>query len=84
MTRDTPGPLEGRSSSPDDDILAALKAAASIPRLPRDAPEELRSLTIDINDPKRVYVLHHANRRHNFQLLVERYVARLPDSRSLP
>ncbi|KAM3082504.1 hypothetical protein ACMFMF_002164 [Clarireedia jacksonii] len=75
MTRDTPGPLEGRNSSPDDDILAALWAAAPIPRLPRDAPEELKSLTIDVDDPKQVYILHHANRRHNFQLLVERRLA---------
>jgi hypothetical protein len=84
MTRDTPGPLEGRTSSPNDDILAALWAAAPIPRLPRDAPEELKSLTIDIDDPKRLYILHHANRRHNFQLLVERYVAQFSCPRALP
>ena len=53
-------------------LYAALWAAAPFPRLPDDAPAELKKLTIDIDDPKRVYAIHRASRRHHFQILVER------------
>jgi hypothetical protein len=32
----------------------------------------LKKLTINIDDPKRVYAIHRASRRHHFQILVER------------
>ncbi|KAL3421712.1 Ubiquitin-protein ligase E3A [Phlyctema vagabunda] len=60
-----------------DVIYAALWQAAPFPRLPQDAPPELRKLTIDIEDPKRVYAIHRAARRHNFQILVERYIIQI-------
>ncbi|RQM08280.1 hypothetical protein DH86_00001478, partial [Scytalidium sp. 3C] len=44
------------------------------PRLPRDAPAELKKIVVDIEDPKRVYTIHHASRRHHFQILVDRYI----------
>lgn len=71
MTRDTQGLLNDRDGN-DADVYAALWAAAPFPRLPRDAPADIKRLTIDIDDPKRVYVIHRASRRHNFQILVER------------
>ena len=66
MTRDTQGLLDERGSN-DADVYAALWEAAAFPRLPRDAPSELKWLTIDIDDPKRVYAIHRASRRHHFQ-----------------
>lgn len=73
MTRDTSRVQEERSSfSGEDDILKALCAAAPFPYLPHDAPDELNRLTIDIDDPKQIYVIHNTSRRHHFQLIVER------------
>jgi len=72
MTRDIHG-LEDRDSINNADVIANLWAAAPFPRLPVDAPNDLKKLTIDIDDPKRVYTIHHASRRHHLQLLVERY-----------
>ncbi|RAL67255.1 hypothetical protein DID88_008021 [Monilinia fructigena] len=78
MTRDTSRVQEERSSfSGEDDILKALWAAAPFPYLPHDAPDELRKLTIDIDDPKQIYVIHNTRRRHHFQLMVERYIRQL-------
>ncbi|KAH8601203.1 hypothetical protein B0O99DRAFT_648611 [Bisporella sp. PMI_857] len=71
MTRDTQG-LHGHNR--DDDTFAALWATVPFPRIPVDAPKELRALTIDVDDPKRVYTIHRATRRHNFHILVERYI----------
>jgi hypothetical protein len=73
MTRDTQGLHDGRDLTSDGEIHAALWAAAApFPNLPNDAPTELRKLAIDIDDPKRVYAIHRASRRHHFQILVER------------
>lgn len=72
MTRDTQGLLDDRDGN-DADIYAALWAAAPFPRVPKDAPFEIKRVTIDIEDPKRVYAVHRASRRHNFQVLVEKY-----------
>ncbi|TVY65501.1 Ubiquitin-protein ligase E3A, partial [Lachnellula suecica] len=58
----------------EDEVYAALWATARFPRLPLDAPEQLKKVTIDIDDPKRVYTVHQAARRHHFQILVERYI----------
>jgi hypothetical protein len=58
-------------------MYAALWAAAPFPRLPEDAPNELKKLAIDIDDPKRVYAIYRASRRHHFQILVERFVRHL-------
>lgn len=72
MTRDTPRVQEDRSFAGEDDILKALWASAPFPYLPQDAPEEVKKLTINIEDPKQIYVIHNAGRRHHFQLMVER------------
>lgn len=56
------------------DILAGLWQEAPFARLPPDAPAELQAYTQDIDNPKRVYAVHRASRRHEFQLLVERCV----------
>ncbi|APA15550.1 hypothetical protein sscle_15g103200 [Sclerotinia sclerotiorum 1980 UF-70] len=77
MTRDTPRIQEERSFSGEDDILKALWVAAPFPYLPQDAPDELKKLTIDVEDPKQLHVIHNASRRHHFQLMVERYIRQL-------
>lgn len=56
------------------DVLAGLWQEAPFARLPPDAPVELHAYTHDIDNPKRVYAVHRASRRHEFQLLVERCV----------
>ena len=71
-TRDTQGIHDDREFENDADVYGALWTAAPFPRLPADAPNELKKLTIDIDDPKRVYAIHRASRRHNFHVLVER------------
>ncbi|ESZ95085.1 hypothetical protein SBOR_4540 [Sclerotinia borealis F-4128] len=77
MTRDTPRLQEDQSFNGEDDILKALWAAAPFPYLPQDAPDELKKLTIDVEDPKQIYVIHNTSRRHHFQLMVERYIRQL-------
>lgn len=72
MTRDTYRVHDDRDSVSDAEMYEALWAAAPFPRLPNDAPAELKKLTIDVDDPKRVYAIHRASRRHHFQILVER------------
>jgi len=74
MTRDTHRVHDDRGTVSDADIYAALWATAPFPRLPEDAPSELKKLTVEVDDPKRIYGIHRARRRHNFQLLVERFV----------
>ncbi len=65
----------GRSCSIlEDDTLAALWENAPFPKLPLDAPPEIRELVVDIESPRRVYTIHRASRRHNLQLLIDRYV----------
>lgn len=61
-----------------DGLPATLWKSANLPRLPSDAPAELKKHTIDVNDPKKVYVLYRAQRRHGFQDLVQRYYFSLP------
>ncbi|KAL2019181.1 hypothetical protein VTK56DRAFT_9981 [Thermocarpiscus australiensis] len=81
MTRDAMRPVsaDNRSySNADDlDLLAGLWEEARFPRLPWDAPSLLRDLVEDVDSPKRVYAIHKASRRHNFQLLVLRYIVQL-------
>lgn len=77
MTRDTSRVREERSFDGDDDILSALWAAAPFPYLPQDAPDELKKLTVEVEDPKQIYVIHNASRRHLFHLMVEKYVCLL-------
>jgi hypothetical protein len=74
MTRDSQGLHDDRDLENDADVYGALWTAAPFPRLPVDAPNELKNLTVDIDDPKRVYAIHRASRRHNFDVLVERSV----------
>ncbi|KAL9944056.1 hypothetical protein ACHAQF_005178 [Verticillium nonalfalfae] len=70
--------LDLASQEDGDDIFASLwEEAPPFARLPADAPAELRQLVADIENPRRVYAVYRASRRHNFQLLVERYVAQL-------
>lgn len=79
MTRDTCRVHDGRDPTSDGEVYAALWTTAEFPRLPEGAPPELRKLAIEINDPKRVYAIHRASRRHHFQSLVERLAGMLLD-----
>lgn len=76
MTGDTARPPESGKSihNGDADLLAGLWEEALFARLPCDAPNELRDLVDDIENPKRVYAIHRASRRHDFQLLLQKYV----------
>ena len=82
MTLDINGPAEGGGHGGGEaDLLAGLWEEAPFSRLPWDAPNELRHLVEDIENPKRVYAIHKASRRHNFQLLVQKYgFVRTPSS----
>jgi len=75
MTQKQSLPQRSASDIDDDDadMYAALWAAAPFPRLPDDAPVEFKELMITIDDPRRVYTIHKAARRHQFNILVERY-----------
>lgn len=79
MTRDTLRPADGSShnNSPELDVLAGLWEEARFARLPWDAPDELRELVEEIENPRRVYAVHKASRRHNFQLLVQKFIFQL-------
>ena len=72
MTRDTQRLHDQPDLSNDAETYAALWDLSPFPRLPDHAPDEIKKLTIDIHDPKRVYTIHQAARRHQFHLLVER------------
>ncbi|KAI1741621.1 hypothetical protein F4680DRAFT_56076 [Xylaria scruposa] len=61
----------------EDDLLAALWEHAPFPKLPFDAPPEIKELVVNVENPKRVYTIHRASRRHNLQLLIERFVFQL-------
>ncbi|CAJ2505206.1 Uu.00g126000.m01.CDS01 [Anthostomella pinea] len=79
MTIDTPRPASngnGRNTL-EADIIAALWEQAPFPRLPSDAPPEIKDLVIDIENPKKVYTIHRATRRHGIQLLVEKFIVQL-------
>ena len=60
-----------------DDVIASLWEHVPFSRLPADAPSELHQYVVDVENPKRVYAVYRATRRHNFQLLVEKYVVQL-------
>ncbi|KAI1310612.1 hypothetical protein F5Y03DRAFT_344970 [Xylaria venustula] len=66
-----------RCSILEDDVLAALWENAPFPKLPHDAPPEIRELVVDVENPKRVYTIHRASRRHHLQLLIDRFVVQL-------
>lgn len=80
MTRDTPCPVGGGVGGHVEaelDLLKGLWEQAPFARLPIDAPAELRDLVEDIENPRRVYAIHRASRRHNFQQLVQKYIVQL-------
>ncbi|KAI1141637.1 hypothetical protein F5Y05DRAFT_268780 [Hypoxylon sp. FL0543] len=79
MTREASRPADNcpGHNSLEDDILAALWEQVPFPRLPADAPSEIKDLVIDVENPKRVYAIHHAFRRHDLQLLVEKFILQL-------
>ncbi|KAI0477656.1 hypothetical protein GGR56DRAFT_638177 [Xylariaceae sp. FL0804] len=79
MTIDTSRSLETGPGhhTLEADILAALWEQVPFPRLPLDAPSEIRDLVVNIENPRRVYAIHCASRRHNIQLLVERFIVQL-------
>lgn len=83
MTRDTTGPLDPGHATRhthhdvETDLLAGLWETAPFARLPWDAPSELKELVEDIENPKRVYAIHRASRRHGFQQLVEKLIVQL-------
>lgn len=83
MTRDTVRPLDAGHNplhmhhDLETDLLAGLWETAPFARLPADAPQELKDLVEDIENPKRVYAIHRASRRHGFQLLVEKFIVQL-------
>ncbi|KAL1898604.1 hypothetical protein Sste5346_003508 [Sporothrix stenoceras] len=83
MTIDTSRPLvsssAGSGSSGDAELLAGLWEEAPFARLPWDAPAELRELVDEVDNPRRVYAVHQATRRHNFQLIVQLYIVQLRD-----
>ncbi|KAF4635183.1 hypothetical protein G7Y89_g2913 [Cudoniella acicularis] len=72
MTRDIQGLRDGHDLASEDEMYVALWATAPFPRLPEDAPDQMRDFVVDIDDPKRIYAIHRAARRHQFQILVER------------
>ncbi|KAI0169324.1 hypothetical protein GGR52DRAFT_516681 [Hypoxylon sp. FL1284] len=81
MTRELGRPADSGPcrNSLEADILAALWEQVPFPRLPTDAPSEIKDLVVDVENPKRVYAIHHASRRHNLQLLVEKFITQLRD-----
>ncbi|KAG8165318.1 hypothetical protein KVR01_005593 [Diaporthe batatas] len=85
MTRDATRPLDAGSAphhvhhDGETDLLAGLWETAPFARLPWDAPPELKELVEDIQNPRRVYAIHKACRRHGFQQLVEKFIAQLRD-----
>lgn len=82
MTIETPRPPAssgvGSSGGGDTDLIAGLWEEAPFARLPWDAPTELRELVDEVENPRRVYAVHQASRRHNFQLIVQMCVLRFP------
>ncbi|KAG5923154.1 hypothetical protein E4U42_005044 [Claviceps africana] len=59
------------------DLVAGLWQEAPFARLPDDAPSELHSYLQDLENPHRVYAVHRASRRHDFQSLVDKYIHQL-------
>lgn len=56
----------------ENELLPGLWQEAQFARLPDDAPPEIRAYVRDIENPRRVYAIHRATRRHDFQSLVDR------------
>ncbi|KAI1826724.1 hypothetical protein F4861DRAFT_495990 [Xylaria intraflava] len=79
MTRESNRPVhQGRGYSIlEDDVLAALWETAPFPRLPFDAPPEIKDSVVNVENPKRVYTVHRASRRHTVQVLIDRFVCQL-------
>ncbi|KAM7204942.1 hypothetical protein V8F20_003404 [Naviculisporaceae sp. PSN 640] len=71
--------VDGGNNVNEVDLIARLWDQARFARLPWDAPAELKELVEDIDNPKRVYAIHRASRRHNFQNLVQRFIVQLRD-----
>lgn len=76
--------LDRRHDGPSDnddryDLFAGLWQESPFARLPTDAPPELRPFVRDIENPRRVYAIHRASRRHDFQLLVQIYIHQVRD-----
>ncbi|KAH6609908.1 hect domain-containing [Trichoderma cornu-damae] len=70
--------LRGPSDvSGEMELLAGLWQVAPFARLPPDAPAELRDYVQDVENPRRVYAIHRASRRHDFQHLVEKFIFQL-------
>ncbi|KAG5939261.1 hypothetical protein E4U60_000968 [Claviceps pazoutovae] len=61
------------------DLVAGLWQEAPFARLPDDAPPELYTYVRELENPHRVYAIHRASRRHDFQFLVDRYIHQLRD-----
>ncbi|PTB65622.1 hypothetical protein BBK36DRAFT_1159762 [Trichoderma citrinoviride] len=67
----------GPEASGELDLLAGLWQVAPFARLPADAPPELSAYVQDVENPRRVYAIHRASRRHDFQHLVDKYIYQL-------
>ena len=79
MTIEAPRPpVSAATIGPDADLVAGLWEEAPFARLPWDAPAELRELVDEVENPRRVYAVHRASRRHNFQLIVQKCVFLCP------
>jgi hypothetical protein len=52
-------------------LLRSLWEHVPFPRLPADAPPQLRKIVAEIEDPRRVYSIHRAARRHGCQAMIE-------------
>ncbi|KAK3316112.1 hypothetical protein B0H66DRAFT_278525 [Apodospora peruviana] len=80
MTREAaPRAVDGANGIDPLDVVTGVWEEARFARLPWDAPAELKELVEDIDNPKRVYSVHRASRRHNFQQLVQKYIVQLRD-----
>ncbi|OTB09627.1 hypothetical protein M426DRAFT_6891 [Hypoxylon sp. CI-4A] len=79
MTREASRPTDNSpgQNSLEDEILAALWERVPFPRLPADAPLEIKELVDNVENPKKVYAIYRASRRHDLQLLVEKFIVQL-------
>ncbi|KAI1473235.1 uncharacterized protein F4812DRAFT_43325 [Daldinia caldariorum] len=79
MTREVNRPVDNDPGNNilDAEILDALWEQVPFPRLPADAPSEMKELVIDVENPRRVYAIHRASRRHDLQLIVEKFITQL-------
>ncbi|EGX94635.1 HECT domain protein [Cordyceps militaris CM01] len=79
-----PSDSNGHHDGPDDgndryDVFDSLWQEALFARLPPDAPPQLTPFVREIENPRRVYAIHRASRRHDFQLLVQLLIHQLRD-----